>query len=331
MEHQGTGKPQNQPERIGRREFLRRAGLTAGGLTAAAVLAACKVDAGYTRRPAESLTPESQQQLVDKVWGGLTDVLSEDRILKDSLRVSEVKVGEWDTVIRGTLRGNSRQIGMNFSLNFSKEPDAAGEVAQLTTENASGKPTPLIMLGEQRKQEIELQYFIGNNTGDVRAETGSPQHLARNTAQMQQRFEDVVGMLKEQLDIPSATPFIPNEDFNGLLTFASNRTGYGQLIASEEGIDGKTVKVKVRDGLITDKGVWSDVKLSGPRGGITHYEVDPKKISFEEILRISVDRMNDGRQVEFWKNQHKLGQAPARDYITDLGNRFLPNQTLAAK
>ncbi len=308
---------------ISRRAFLHMLSVAVGVTAVAPGLVGCEPPAKPNLL--SNLDKEQLQQLRDRIWGGLTEVLNEDRFSRESLQVSAVTVDGHETSIQGTLAGTSKQAGVNFAVNFADLPDAEGNRLQLDT--ASGA----VVLGERVKQAIELNYFLGETAGDVRKKQPFLLSVAENPEEMKQRFEDITEVLKTHLRISANTPFIPAEDFNGLLTYTSNRTGYGQLIESVGGINEKAVRINVRDGLVTQYGIWEGVRVKGPDGSLSDYHVRPAGISFKELLRYTLMRVNNQGYENHWEREYKLNPIPAKDYINQLGDQYIPNQFSASK
>lgn len=314
------------PPVIGRGRFLKML-LFLGVGTAAGL--SCGPDQGSQPKDnlVDQLSEEQQRQLQERVWGSLTQVLEEGMFSRNSLVVVQIDtmpMGKYnrkpaEVNIQGTLQGNSRQVGINFSINFSEEPDAWGESLQLDQS---------IILGEQRKQVIGIDYFTGENAGDVvRVSNFTSWRIARDATEMKQRFDDMGEALKAHLKIPADTSFIPAQDFNGLVTFVNNRPGYGQVIESRGGIDDKAVSFRITDGLLTDPAVWRNITPRAYERFSVSLHIDPSKISFKELLKAALISLNDRDNVSYWQKHHPLKDAPAREYLTQLGRQFLPNES----
>ena len=148
-------------------------------------------------------------------------------------------------------------------------------------------------------------------------------YVVRNPESMKKRFEDIQAELKRILKIPDNTPFIPEQDFNGLVTFAGNRTGYGLYMESaREGIDGKGVTINMTEGLLTDNLAWTNIARR------YHNYVRPDQISFKEILRVALDNLEGQPHSTLLRSFRNVGKdnVHAGEYIRQLGKQYLPNQ-----
>ena len=350
MAQEPGGESPKPPEgqSISRRGFLRDAALAAGGAAVGGGLVSAFSGRGSEQAGApqdiikpDQLTQEQREVLQERVWGGLTHVLQEGLFSKDSLKVETItqispqKGGllhqerEAQTRIEGSVRGNSRQAGVHFSINFKEAPVTPEEEVKLDVSTESGEVKHII-LGEQKGQVLEIGYFTGENAGDVtrpspRKGVQIEYPVAMDPESMKKRFEDMVDVLKNHLKIPQDAPFIPGPDFNGLATFINNRTGYGVYINSVKGIDGKSVTFKVNEGLSTEEAPWRDIDLRA--SGWTYSTIlrpPPHQISFQEVLRGTLISLNHSSNKTIWEHNHPMKEAPATEYINNLAKQYLP-------
>lgn len=312
---------------ITRREFLKFMGL-GGAAVILGPLVACAPTEQETHNILERFLPEQLQSIKDRTWESLTKVLNEDLFSKESLNLSNfalvkgnnLQIAKEEFAIKGVLTGKSRQLGVKFSLNFAKDLNTSGEGIKFDiAENEDGQSQSVIM-GDRMGQGLEIGYFTGENAGDV------DRHLmrsgiVRNPQDMKKRFENVTEMLKNTLKIPQDTPFVPEQDFNGFATFVDQQIGYHQigygLFLSSREIDGKSVIIKAREGMLVDNEAW--------RESSHQYRVVPSKISFKELVGVALtdlERNSIGLQGGF----RYVKDAPATEHITNLGQQYLPNQ-----
>lgn len=321
-------------ERVDRRTFLRRTGITVLALAALPSVLACAPEGQPPQdiiNP-DQLQPEQFKLLKDRTWQSLSEVLNEGFFSQDSLKINQIiltrghnpKIAGEEIHIRGSLNGQASedrtsQLGVGFRVTYAKDVAYGQKPLKLNLEGND------LTVGEELGKGLSLDYFIGENAGEV---LRHPLYadVVRNPESMKKRFKDMQAELKRILKIPDNTPFIPEEDFNGLVTFVSHRTGYGLYMESaKEGIEGKGVTINMTEGLLTDNLAWTDVTRR------YHNYVRPDQISFKEILRVALDNL-EGKYIGSLRSFRHVDKdnAHAAEYIRQLGEQYLPNQVSAS-
>lgn len=313
-------------EKVDRRTFLRRGLVTALALGALPSVLACGPEGQQPQEFAnpDQLSPEQTKLLKDRTWQSLTEVLNGDLFSEDSLTINQInltkgnnpKIAKEDINILGTLRGYSRQLGVEFRVTYAKDVTYSQEPLKLDV----GGNT--LTVGEELGKGLKLDYFIGENAGDVLRHHYYAD-VVRNPESMKKRFENMQAELKRILIIPDHTPFIPEQDFNGLVTFVNHRIGYGLYMESEKkGIDGKGVTINLTEGLLTNNLAWTNVARR------YHNYVRSDQISFKEILRVALDNLEGKPHSALLRSFRHVDKdnAHAAEYITKLGEQYLPNQ-----
>lgn len=336
MEQSDKEVKNNQPK-ISRRDFV-KVGIGAGlavlatGINIGVLLNRPKdQEKGKQDNILEQLQDEQLKNIKDRTWAGLTEVLDEGLFSKDSLKLdrlrvikgSNLQIAKEEVKIEGSLRGMSRQLGVQFTLNFAKDLDPTGEGLKLDIASSENTPGSSLLVGERTGQVLKIDYFTGENAGDLSRSSLGGLAIVGDPQGMKKRFEDITGMFKKALKIPDDTPFIPEQDFNGLATFISqkHKTGYGLFISARE-ISGKGVTVDVTEGLLVDNVAWKDSAY--------RYRLVASKISFKELLRVSLEDLRKDNSYLAGGFRH-VKDAPAAEYITKLGEQYLPDQPIQAK
>lgn len=319
-------------ERVDRRTFIRRGILTVAALAALPSVLACAPQ----EEPREIITPdklsaEQLQLLQDRTWQSLTNVLNEGFFSQDSLKIDHLavtkghnpKIAGQEVHIMGSLNGqviegHTGQLGVGFRVTYAKDTVYGQKPLKLDVEGNS------LTVGEELGKGLRLSYFFGENAGEV---LRHPLYLdvVRDPQGMQKRFEDMKAELPRILKIPDTQPFIPEEDFNGLVTFVDhNRTGFGLYMESavREGIEGKVVNIEMTEGQVADNSAWTSIARR------YHNYVKPDQISFRSILRVALDDLELKNNSSLTRSFHQVDkdQTFAAEYIRQLGVQYLPNQ-----
>jgi len=232
------------------------------------------------------------------------------------------------------VAGESHQAGISFTTTYSKDSKVKGEGIEMDT-GVEGMGDKHLTIGDRKKQVLKMDYFIGENVGNVVPLKYDFQGtLAKDTKEMEQRFDYMGDEARKQLRIHPEAPQIPADDFNGLTVFSTGEIGYGILVRStKKGIGDKSVALEITEGLLADASVWEDVARSIPQYDSTYdimnplrLVIDPKKMSFKELLRSALNRVHNAKYKGYWTNRTGMQEIPAEEYITDLGRKYLPDE-----
>lgn len=308
-------------ERISRREFIKRGVLVVGAAVIAPnLLAGCAPEAPNML---ERLQEEQLKKIKDRTWGSLTEVLNEGLFSKDSLKVDKLtviggsnpKIAKEEIKIEGSLTGNSRQLGVQFSLNFAEGLENTEAGLRMDITDPKTFQSRSIVVGDRMGQKLEISYLTGENAGDVDYPTRAG--VVRDPQDMKKRFEDITALLKKTVRIPEDTPFVPEPDFNGLATYVSqgHKIAYA-LFFSARHIDGKNVTIDLSEGIVGNDEAW--------RESAHQYRLLASKISFKELLAAALRDLGTNSAV-YTGGFRYVKDAPAAEYIRQLGEQYYPN------